>query len=177
MQSGTVGRRYARAILEVAASEGDFDRWLEDLHVLQQALQDPAVRAFLNSPNVSLAVKCRTTEQLLPRASRAEGSLLRMLIHRRRLEVLASVCEELQRLVDERRGLLRASVTTAVPLDRSRTAQVARRLEEVTGKQVMLQPSVDPAILGGIVIRIGDRVIDGSLVGRLEMLHQHLRQA
>ena len=174
VSGGTVGRRYARAILDVASETGDYDRWLRDLMALEEALGDPAVEAFLNNPNLALAAKYRVVEQLLPTMTRLEGNLVKLLIHRRRLEVLSAIRAELQRLVDERRGLLRASVTTALPLDSSRASQVTRRLEEVTGKQVLLQQSVDPSILGGIVIRIGDRVIDGSLASRLQALRQRL---
>jgi len=175
MQGGTVGRRYARAILDVAAREGDYDRWLQDLRALEEALAEPEMEAFLNNPNFTPASKLQVIAQLLPGMSELEGNLVKLLIHRRRMEVLAAIRAELERLVDERRGLLRAEVTTAIDLDPVRAARVASRLADITGKQIVLEQRVDPSILGGIIVRMGDRLLDGSLAGRLQALRQRLQ--
>jgi len=175
MQGGTVGRRYARAILDVAAREGDYDRWLQDLRALEEALAEPEMEAFLNNPNFTPASKLQVIAQLLPGMSELEGNLVKLLIHRRRTEVLAAIRAELERLVDERRGLLRAEVTTAIDLDPVRAARVASRLADITGKQIVLEQRVDPSILGGIIVRMGDRLLDGSLAGRLQALRQRLQ--
>jgi len=175
MQGGTVGRRYARAILDVAAREGDYDRWLRDLRALEEALAEPEMEAFLNNPNFTPASKLQVIAQLLPGMSELEGNLVKLLIHRRRTEVLAAIRAELERLVDERRGLLRAEVTTAIDLDPVRAARVASRLADITGKQIVLEQRVDPSILGGIIVRMGDRLLDGSLAGRLQALRQRLQ--
>ena len=101
-------------------------------------------------------------------------NLILLLVRRGRIEQLPRVAAEFARRDDARNGLTHATATTAAPLDAEEVRALATRLEAMTGGRVALDTNVDPAILGGIVVRIGDRLIDGSVRGRLERLRGRL---
>jgi F-type H+-transporting ATPase subunit delta len=95
-------------------------------------------------------------------------------VEKGRIELAQQVRDEYQRLLDERRGIAQATVFTAVPLSDDERRAVAQRLQKLTGKEIVLDAQVDPDVLGGLVARIGDRLIDGSTRGRLLALRQSL---
>ncbi len=167
-------RRYAQAAFELAEERGDFDAWLEDLEGLADAFDEPAVARALTSERVSVAERERIIQQAAPGIRPLPWNLVRLLLSRGRIRLLPEVAEALRELVEERQGIVRAVVTTAVELDEEGRRSIAGRLGQLTGKQVLVETQVDESILGGLVARIGDRLIDGSARTKLAALKASL---
>ncbi|MCL4458558.1 MAG: ATP synthase F1 subunit delta [Chloroflexi bacterium] len=174
MRVGTVGRRYARAIFDLALEKGDFDKWLADLQTICNLLRDAEIGSFLANPEVSFTEKKEVVDTALPGLEQTRRNFVYLLFEKRRIGEIEVIVEEFQRLINQQRGLEIAQVTTAIPLSETMAAAVARSLSELTGKQIVLSCTVDPGIIGGIIAKIGDRLLDGSVVGRLESLRKQL---
>jgi F-type H+-transporting ATPase subunit delta len=118
--------------------------------------------------------KVETLPRLFPGLSEQVLNLLRVLASKQRMQLLPSIVSEFEHLVREARGVLEAEVTVARPVTDIDQQGILQRLRGLTGKDVQIHVSVDPAILGGVVVRIGDQVIDASVSGRLDRLRQEL---
>jgi len=101
-------------------------------------------------------------------------NLIQLLLRRGRIEALPRVAEEFRRLDDDRQGITHATATTAAKLTPDEVKDLTKRLERSTGRRVALDVEIDPSLLGGLVVRVGDRMIDGSVRGRLERLRNQL---
>jgi len=167
-------RRYAQAIFEIAQEGEQFDTWLSQLQAVSVALREPRVARFLENPDISFAKKQPIIAQSLKEMHPMVVNFVYLLTQRGRLGLLPQVTSEFERMVNDRRGIQVAEVTTAVPLEPLQVATITRRLEEMTGKKIILHQKVDPQILGGLVARVGDMMIDGSLRGRLEGLRAQI---
>jgi F-type H+-transporting ATPase subunit delta len=174
MPTSGVARRYARAVFEIANEENDLDGWLRDLQAIRDLLQDPTLAAFLSSPAVPAEAKMRMCENAMAHIGEKQRNFVYVLIQNKRIGLVPDVVVAYEEELDRRRGIVHARVTTAIPLNDHETASVSRRLEDVTGRKVVMTTSVDPAIVGGFVARIGDQLIDASVVGRLQALRASL---
>jgi F-type H+-transporting ATPase subunit delta len=166
--------RYAQAIIELATSEGTFERWQRDLDGLAGLATSPDASGFFANPNISNSEKLSVVEKVLPDLDPEALNLVKILIERRKVSILPDVAA----LVDEAwlasQGIARVDVTTAEPLDEQGQALVSRQLKQLLGRDVQLRMSVDPEIIGGIVARIGDQLIDGSVINQLRNLRARL---
>lgn len=177
MLTGAVARRYARAIFDIAVDQGDFDRWLDDLRTMRDVLNQPQVALFMVNPKIVDDTKKEVVDRLIPDLASLQRNLLYLLISKRRTEIIGSVCTDFEELVNDYRGIAYADVTTAVALGDAEARVVADKLSGLTGKTVRLRLTVDPSIIGGLVARIGDRLLDGSVKGRLVALKQRLAES
>jgi F-type H+-transporting ATPase subunit delta len=169
-------RGYAQAIFAIAEAEGVLDRVEDELyrfakvvereHQLREALTDPAL-----PPDRKKAV---LQEILGDRANPHTVATLGFLIDQGRSRDLSRIIEELAKLAAERRERTVAEVRTAVPLDQGHRDRLAEALSKATGKRVELKVLVDPSVIGGVVARVGDQVIDGSIRRRLEQAKHQL---
>jgi F-type H+-transporting ATPase subunit delta len=174
-RAGTVARRYAEAAFEIALRDDNVDVWLDQLTTLGRVTSDPSTVRTLENPNVPLDERLnalvRTLEgRALPQVSNVLGLLLR----RRRVDSLVDIAREFRRLYNRRAGIVEATATSALPLDADEVAALRQRLERMTEGKIELALDVDPRLLGGIQVRIGDLLIDGSVRGRLERLRGRL---
>jgi F-type H+-transporting ATPase subunit delta len=174
MRPSTTARRYATAAFDVASSSGQTDRWLRDLQQARETYSRDIVRTYFEDPNVAGEEKLATLPRLFPGISDQVLNLLRVLTSRHRMHLLPPILVEFEHLVREARGVLEADVTVARPVTEAERQEILQRLRTLTGKEVQIQVGVDPAILGGVVVRIGDQVIDASVAGRLDRLRQDL---
>ena len=175
MPSGAAVRRYAQAVFELADEQGTLDRWERDLRSLAEAFQDPMVVTYFDSPQVSAGQKIATADQIIgPEAQLLMRNLVGLLIERRRIRDVPQVYNLFHDRLLERQGIAVGEVTTAVPLSPEETELVRQRLGQVVGKRVEIRTTVDPEIIGGIVARIGDELIDGSVIGQLRKLRARL---
>jgi F-type H+-transporting ATPase subunit delta len=161
----------------VASESGELDRWLSELTELARIMQMPSARTVFASPAVPSEQKQAAIEHLLPNASPLLRNFLSILAIRDRLREVPDIAEAFRELINEQRGVVEAEVTTAVPLDAELERVVAQRLAtylERRPDQVTLKSKVDPSIIGGVVARVGDRVIDDSIRGRLDRLRRAL---
>jgi F-type H+-transporting ATPase subunit delta len=175
--SSASARRYATAAFNVAAESGDLDAWLNTLNELARILQIPSARTIFMSPAVPKAQKHAALDKLLVNASPMARNFLHILADRDRLDEVPGIAEALSELINQRRGIITADITTAVPLDAEMEQLLAQRLAaylERDADKVTIRARVDPAIIGGVVARVGDQLIDDSVRGRLERLRRTL---
>lgn len=168
-------RRYAEAAFEVALADNQLDRWQADLALAADILGRPEVEPVVDNPAVPLAQRLAVTAGLLesriaPQALR----LVSLLVERGRAAVLPRVSEEFNRRLNIHRGIVEATVTSAVPLTDAETAEIRSRVEAMAGSTVELRTAVDPALIGGLTIQVRDRLLDASIRGRLERLRDQL---
>jgi F-type H+-transporting ATPase subunit delta len=172
-----IARRYAEAVFGIARDKGNFDRWTEELGRIAAAQQDAEMAALLATPAIGMSIKEKMLGQFLAGASPEALNMVRLLLHKGRFSMAPQIAEHYAELLNDLRGIATAEVVSAVPLSRSEVEAVGRRLSTMTGRKVVVKPSVDPSILGGIVARIGDQLIDASVKGRLESLRRQLATA
>ena len=168
-------RRYATAAFTVAGRSGDYDAWLQALGELARVLRMQSARTVFLSPAVPAAQKAAAIDRLLPNATPLVRNFVHILVDRHRLAEVAGIVEALNELINVQRGIITADVTTAIPLDRELEQVIAERLAAHLGREankVSIRSRVDPSIIGGVVARVGDQVIDDSVRGRIERLRR-----
>lgn len=171
------GRRYAEAVFELAERDGSLDVWERDLAVLAGlAADDRIVRAFDNPVTRTETERLAYGEAAGTQLSTQARNLATRLVERGRFGILVEVKAEYDALVRKSRGIVAATVTTPRPLSEAQLAGVRTRTEELAGAKVDLATAIDPTLVGGLTIRIGDRLIDASVRGRLERLRGALIQ-
>lgn len=175
MPSGAAIRRYAQAVFEMADQQGTLDAWERDLGALASAFEDPQVAAFFDSPQITASQKRAAADEILgPGGQALARNLVGLLIERRRIGALPQLYTAFHDQMLERQGVAVGEVTTAVPLGPEELALVRQRLGAMLGKDVEVRAVVDPDIIGGIVARVGDQLIDGSVIGQLRKLRERL---
>lgn len=170
----TVARRYAQAVFELARDSKSFEDWERDLGVLNAIMSDPVTSTYLQSPKTAYADKRALLDKAMEQARPEAKRLTSMLLERRRLSSVPEIFEQYQSLVLQEKGIVIADVTTAIPLDAAGEAMIGKQLSDLVGKDVEVRTHVDPAIIGGMVARIGDNLIDGSVSNQLRRLHERL---
>jgi F-type H+-transporting ATPase subunit delta len=179
MITGSIARRYAKALFSLAVEKGRVEAWNEALFALGKAVDASAdLRDVLSNPAYDRENR-RGVVAKLAEAMKLEAepaNLLYLLGERNRLDSLGAIVGAFRELADLELGRLRAKVTSAVALDEAAAAAIAETLSASTKKQVIVERVVDPAILGGVVAQVGSLVYDGSLRTQLEDLRQTLKQ-
>ncbi len=171
-------KRYAEAVFDLARSSNSYDRWRDDLAIITELARHPEAAAFLANGQVSDADKLRLVQAALRDVTPEAINLVRLLLLRGRFPLAPQVNGEYNRMLDRERGVQQAEVTTAVPLEPAAAQAVVDRLREITGaREIRLTTRVDPAIIGGMVARIGDQLVDGSTRTRLLQLKRRLAGA
>jgi F-type H+-transporting ATPase subunit delta len=164
-------RRYAEAAFEIAERDGSMDAWLAALSVVDERLVSADVLHLLSNPALPSSKRIAVLERILDGdIVGAPRNLVALMVQRGRVELLPTVLREFRRLYARREGIVEATVTSAVPLSEADQKALQERLVELTGKRVDVTPVVDEQLLGGMQVRIGDELIDGSVRGRLERL-------
>ncbi len=162
--------RYAEAAFLIAHEEKKEDAWSVGLAAMAALFGDPPAQAFLTNTRVPVARKLQMVETALSGVDPLVLNLARLLLRRGRTALGPQIAEAYQELADAGRGVSHALVTSAVALSSDDVQAVEKRLGEMTGGQVIVKTEVDESILGGLVVRIGDRLIDGSTRSRLRAL-------
>jgi F-type H+-transporting ATPase subunit delta len=161
----------------MALQEKDLNRWQTDLRKVATLLKDSALAALIANPKITGEEKSKTLAQRLGEINPLVIKLVLLLAAKGKVAAIDDIAEEYQALVDNYRGIEGteiAEITTAIPLDDADKLKIAQRITEIVGKPVQLRPKVDPAIIGGIIIRVGDKLIDGSLRSKLAALRKDL---
>jgi F-type H+-transporting ATPase subunit delta len=170
----TAPRRYADAAFEIGLRDGTVEVWRRELDAAARMAGESQLMEVLANPAMALDQRLDVAQRVFAKLSQPVRNLVLLLVRRGRIEQLPRVSAEFARLDDQRNGLTHATATSAAPLGQEEVRAIATRLEALTGGRVSLDTNVDPAILGGIIVRIGDRLIDGSVRGRLERLRNQL---
>ena len=171
----STARRYAEAAFEIAERDDSMEAWLAAMTTAEQRLTGPDAMRLLSNPAIPASSRIEVLDRLLADdIGSVQRNLLALLVRRGRFEQLPAVVREFTRLYREREGIVEASVTTSAALDDSELEALRARLQTMTGKRIELRQATDPDLLGGIQVRVGDQLIDGSVRGRLERLRTDL---
>ena len=176
MNESTIGRNYAEALIALARKSDDTEEWGEILNAIANAMrEDQTLRTFLESPKLSASHKIEILDKALGRkVPRLFLRYIETVIQKRRQMLIPAIAIEYQGLLDEAENRLHANVTVArAPSEPERDA-LARQLSRVFGKRVVAHINENPAILGGLIVRVGDTVMDGSVRKRLSVLKQRM---
>jgi F-type H+-transporting ATPase subunit delta len=168
--------RYAQAVFSLAVEQGTIAQWRSELADLVTVLGDAALGPMLEDSRIPLEQRLRAVERALD-ISPLALNLAKLLVSKQRAALAPEVAASFGRMADEHEGIVNARVTTAVELAPADLASIEQMLSQATGKRVRTQVSTDPNIIGGVVVRIGDRLIDGSVRTRLKLLRRQLQGA
>ncbi|HVP68077.1 MAG TPA: ATP synthase F1 subunit delta [Anaeromyxobacteraceae bacterium] len=188
---GSIARRYAKALFSLADEKGQVEQWSKALDVLRhlvalsplkEALANPALEAEARrsiAKGLAVAVELASPKLLAAAVLGLEEdvrNLLLLLAERNRLAYLPAILDDYRALADQKLGRVRARVTSAVPLAEDEVKRIADKLAQATKAQVIVETSVDPAILGGVVAQVGSTVYDGSVRAQLDELRRSMKQ-
>ena len=169
------GRRYAQAIFDLALANNQVEQWGDDLAVVAEAFQDAEFTALMKHADMSSANKLAATASVLAGVSAMVRNLVDLLVAKNSVDTIAGVYTGYTELLDRHPGRARCEVTTAVPLASAETEQISAFVTGLARQEVVLTTTVDESIIGGLVIQIGDRLLDGSTKARLDGLRNKLR--
>jgi F-type H+-transporting ATPase subunit delta len=173
--AGARAKRYARAIFELAKEEGRLEQWAQRLVAVRDVLVQPQARGILTNPSIPAQRRQDAAAALVEGIAGREGvNLAKLLVAANRVDEMDGIIEEYELLVDEDAGRVRATATTAIPMRKSDADKLVAGLGRRLGREVRLDTRVEPAIIGGLVLRIGDRVVDASVATRLQQLRRRL---
>ena len=174
MPKKAYGRRYAQAIFELALEKNELERWQSDLLKISGAIEDEEFLAALESPKIAFKKKSELLAKRLTDLNPLAMNLVYLLVARSGIGMVGDIAAEYQRLLDSSRGIEQAEVITAVPLDENDMKKLTENLSAVAGKEVVVKAEVEPDILGGIIARIGGKLLDGSTRSKLAALKREL---
>ncbi len=172
----TLARPYARAVFDIARESGTLAPWADVLNVAAAAVQEPSVAARLDDPACTPAQQATLLAGFLPDGQPGDATnLLRLLAENERLAVLPDIAELYAELRAAAENTLEVEVVSVDPLDEQARTTLVDALRRRLGREIQLVNTTDPAIIGGVVVKAGDLVIDGSARARLDRLASTLR--
>ncbi len=177
MSHAMVADRYARALLELGLESQQLEALARQVAAVADAYSGSVdLRRVTEDPVVSAVDRDSVLRQVADRLGAGEWTrnAVLLLAARRKLRILPELARRLSAMVDEHAGVTRAVVTSALPLTEAQYAQIAEQLARITRRHVIIERQQDPSLIAGVVTRLGDDVIDGSLRGRLKKLEQQL---
>jgi F-type H+-transporting ATPase subunit delta len=178
VSTNAIARRYAKALMQVAAERGVIEEYYGELSIFSDALSlSIETMAALVNPGYRLEAKRETIRTLAARLgiSRMINDFLLLLLDKKRIEYLPQITACFRSFADEASGILRSTVTSALPLADAQVEGIRTSLEKATGKKIILNVATDPLLIGGVVTQIGDKVFDGSIKTQLTKI-QHILQ-
>jgi F-type H+-transporting ATPase subunit delta len=171
-------RLYARALFQAAQEAGRLDAVAGDLAAIARALDDvPELRSFLRNPQIEPAGKAEVLGQIAADADELVRNFVRLVAEKGRAGELQQIAAELDTLVAQAQNRLSLELTTAYELSDEEARSIVQTIEKASGRTVEATRSVDPALIGGVVLQVGSHRADGSVRGRLERLRQELATA
>lgn len=167
------GKRYAQAAFAIAKEQGTIVQWRADLADVATVLVDSEAAAMLANGRITVERRIELLDRMLDIQPLALN-LARLLVQKGRSSEARAVADAFANMADAEAGVENASITTAVALSSEQVAQLERQLGAAFGKTVHATAAVDPNLIGGVVVRVGDRLIDGSVRTRLKQLRREL---
>ncbi|MEX0783672.1 MAG: ATP synthase F1 subunit delta [Dehalococcoidia bacterium] len=176
MADPQAGKRYAQAAFDIATRDGTVAQWRSDLEDIAQVLAESAAAPVLMDSKVPLDRRLAIVDRILDVQPLARN-FARLLVQKGRAPAARDVATAFARMADEAEGVANAEVVSAVDLTPDQVRAMEEKLSQSMGKRVHVTATTDPAIIGGIVVKIGDRLIDGSVRSRLRQLKRELSGA
>jgi F-type H+-transporting ATPase subunit delta len=172
-----IAKVYARSLFEVAREQGKLDQLREQLGQFVDALnQYRELAIFFFSPYFSVTEKQEALGRVLVDAEPILSNFLSLLIEKHRMPVIFRIRDAFEQMWEQENRMLAVEITSAIELDRDTLEQLSQEISERTGRKVKLATRVDPEILGGLVVRVGNSILDASIRNRLEQLRRHVAQ-
>ncbi len=178
MKSTVLAKRYAKALFAVGKEDNALEQYGQALNSMAELYGAmPEVQDALTNPVYPLEVREKVMEHLVKSMNPAQvmTNFFKLLVQKKRAEILPELAEEYQALVDAEKNLVRGTVVSATELSADLNAKVKATLEKITGKQVVLTTAIDPSIIGGMVAKVGDLVLDGSIKSQLAGLQESIK--
>jgi len=161
-------------VFRIALDRKELNRWQSDLRKVASLAKDASLIALLESPELHFDIKARLLSEQFADINPLALNLVYLLVTRGRLGMIGDIADGYQQLLDSYRGIERAEVTTAIPLDKEDKLRLGKRLGAVVGKKVVVKPEVDSSLIGGIIARVGGKLLDGSTRNKLAALKREL---
>lgn len=178
MSQAVVAQRYAKAIFEIALESGINDQIEEELRFVEETFASSTeLKEWLTYPFVDQADKKSVLANIFTKLSEPVKNLLFLLVDRHRSNLIDDIVKAYQNLNDEHKGLVEAIVTTAFPLSAEDEKQLIETFGQLTQKKLRLIKKIDSDLLGGVIVKIGDRLYDGSLRTKLQQFQKRLENA
>ena len=174
MARGISAKRHAQAVFQVALQRNELARWRADLETIGSTLKDPQLFALMKHPKFRISEKIKLLGDIFTEINPLAMNLVCFLVAKNRLSLLDEITTEYDRLVDAQEGREHADVVTAIPLEEEDAGRLRDNLAQLTGKEIVLSAEVDSEIVGGLVVRVGDKLIDGSVRTRVQELKESL---
>ncbi|NTW48272.1 MAG: F0F1 ATP synthase subunit delta [Chlorobiales bacterium] len=176
MVHSIVGRRYALALIEVAEQQNKLGDMINDLAFVDEVISgSKQLRVALQSPLIQGYKKATILISLFQgKVSDQTVGFLKLLATKGRADKLAAVIQEFKALLDERSGIINVDVSSAVELDQIQSEELRQKLENFTSKKIRIRLAIDKELIGGLTVKIGDTVLDGTIRHKLEMLREQL---
>ena len=168
------GKRYAQAIFDLALENNQVEQWGADLAVVAEVFEDTDFAALLKHANMPAADKLNATASVLAEVNPMVRNVVDLLVSKNSVDSIPAVYSGYTELLDQHLGRQRVEITTAVPLESAETDRISSFVSELVRAEVVLTTRVDESILGGLVIQIGDQLMDGSTKARLDGLRNRL---
>lgn len=167
-------RRHAQAVFQIALEKKDLESWQSDLNMIAEVLGNPQLAAILEHPKLQFNQKQKILQNILTGINPVAMNLVYLLVTKNRLRIVEDLVAEYGRLMNAHYDKETAEVTTAIPLGDEEKEKIQKKLATITKKKVVITTQVDPAIIGGVVAKAGDQLIDGSIRTRLKELKKSL---
>ena len=167
--------RYAKAILDIADSKGVATKVSEDMLLIGSTIKsNEELSAFIQSPIIKVEVKESALLEIFATSNAVTKSLIHLLFVNKRFEILSAITKEYNALFDIMNNVEIAKVTTAIPLDKALEAKVLAKIATFSNKKVTIENIIDPSIIGGFILKIGDKQYNASVANRLQVLKREL---
>jgi F-type H+-transporting ATPase subunit delta len=175
MSSTRAAIRYAKAILDIATSKSVAKEVSQDMTLIANTIKNNLeLSTFIQNPTMSVVVKQSALIEVFTSVNNVTKSLFRLLFENKRFEILESVAVEYNNLFDEANGVQIAKVTTAIAMTPELEAKVLAKIATLSDKKITIENTIDPAIIGGFILRIGDNQYNASVANRLQVLKREL---
>lgn len=174
--TGDVGKLYAQALFELSLEQNDLDDVYNDLMQCSKVFGDnPEFVSLLDSPVILKEEKHGIINKVFGSEPGTVHDFICLVTDKNRIRYFCTIADEFNKLYDDYKGIKEMTVITSIPLKPEMKSRLLKKLEEKSGKTVKLKEVVDPSIIGGIVLKMGDSMIDGSVKGRLESISRQLK--
>lgn len=175
MSSTRAAIRYAKAILDMANSKSAANEVSQDMTLIATTINgNLELNTFIQNPTIKVEVKESALLEVFPSVNNVTKGLFHLLLENKRFEILESIAVDYNKLFDEANGIEVANVTTAIAMTPELEAKVLAKIKEFSSKKVTIENTVDASIIGGFIIRIGDKQYNASVANRLQVLKREL---